>query len=113
MSPDLDVHLVVDNHATHKHARVQRWQANRPRYHLHFTPTYASWLNQVEIWFHLITQKAIRRGSFASVTQLKEKIRHFTDHYNPGAQPFVWTATADSILHKIRKLCMAISGTEH
>ena len=73
--PDLDVHLVLDNYATHKHARVQRWLADRPRYHLHFTPTYASWLNQVEIWFHLITQKAIRPGSFASVTQLKAKIR--------------------------------------
>ena len=111
--PDLDIHLVVDNHATHKHARVQRWLADRPRYHIHFTPTYASWLNQVGIRFHLITQKAIRRGSFASVTQLKEKILRFTDHYNPKAQPFVWTATADSILHKIQRLCMYISGTEH
>ena len=60
-----------------------------------------------------ITQKAIRRGSFSSVTQLKEKILRFTDHYNPGARPFVWTATADSILHKIQRLCMAISGTQH
>ena len=111
--PDLDIHLVVDNYATHKHARVKRWLADRPRYHIHFTPTYASWLNQVEIWFHLITQKAIRRGSFSSVTQLKERIRHFTDHYNPGARPFVWTATADSILQKIQRLCTAISGTEH
>ena len=73
MPPDLDVHLVVDNHGTHKHARVKRWLADRPRYHLHFTPTYSSWLNQVEIWFHIITQKAIRRGSFSSVTQLKER----------------------------------------
>ncbi len=111
--PDLDIHLVVDNYGTHKHARVKRWLAARPRYHLHFTPTYASWLNQVEIWFHIITQQAIRRGSFASVTQLKAKIRHFTDHYNPGARPFLWTATADSILHKIQRLCMAISGTQH
>ena len=113
MPPDLDIHLVVDNYATHKHARVKRWLADRPRYHIHFTPTYASWLNQVEIGFHLITQKAIRRGSFASVTQLKEKIRQFTDHYNPGARPFVWTATADSILCKIQRLCMYISGTQH
>ena len=87
--------------------------AARPRYHLHFTPTYASWLNQVEIWFHIITRKAIRRGSFASVTQLKERILRFTDHYNPGARSFLWTATADSILHKIQRLCMAISGTQH
>ena len=111
--PDLDVHLVVDNCGTHKHARVKRWLAARPRYHLHFTPTYASWLNQVEIWFHIITQQALRRGSFASVTQLKAKIRRFTDHYNPGARPFLWTATADSILHKIQRLSMAISRTQH
>ena len=111
--PDLDVHLVVDNYSTHKHARVRRWLAARPRYHLHFTPTYSSWLNQVEIWFHIITQKAIRRGSFTSVTQLKERILRFTDHYNPGARPFLWTATADSILHKIQRLCMTISETEH
>jgi putative transposase len=111
--PDLDVHLVVDNDSTHKHDRVQRWLAARPRYHLHFTPTYASWLNQVEIWFNIITRKAIRRGSFASVTQLKERIRRFTDHYNPDAQPFLWTATADSILHKIQRLCTCISGTQH
>ena len=111
--PDLDVHLVVNNYSTHKHARVQHWLADRPRYHLHFTPTYASWLNQVEIWCHIITQKAIRRGSFASVTQLKEKIRRFTDHYNPGARPFLWIATADSILYKIQRLCTYILGMQH
>ena len=112
--PDLDVHLVVDNYSTHKHAKVKRWLAARPRYHIHFTPTYSSWLNQVEIWFNIITQKAIRRGSFSSVTQLKEKILHFTDHYNnSGTQPFLWTATADSILQKIHRLCTAISGTRH
>ena len=82
--------------------------------HLHFTPTYSSWLNQVEIWFNIITQKAIRRGSFSSVTQLKEKIQGFTEHYNnSGTKPFMWTATADSILRKIHRLCTAISGTEH
>lgn len=110
---DLDIHLVVDNYATHKHAKVKRWLAARPRYHLHFTPTYSSWLNQVEIWFNIITQKAIRRGSFSSVGQLVEKIRRFTDAYNPDAQPFMWTATADSILQKIQRLCKAISGTGH
>ena len=113
MPPDLDVHLVVDNYSTHKHARVRRWLADRPRYHLHFNPTYASWLNQVEIWFHIITQKVIRRGSFASITQLKEKILRFTDYYNPGTRPFLWTATADSILHKIQKLYRTISETQH
>ena len=111
--PDLDVHLVVDNYSTHKHVKVKRWLAARPRYHIHFTPTYSSWINQVEIWFNIITQKAIRRGSFSSVRQLVDKIRYFTDAYNPQARPFLWTATADSILPKIQRLCTAISGTRH
>jgi putative transposase len=109
----LDIHLVVDNYATHKHAKVKRWLAARPRYHLHFTPTYASWLNQVEIWFNIITQKAIRRGSFRSVKELVTRIATFEQRYNPSAQPFVWTATADSIIQKIERLCEAISGTRH
>ncbi len=111
--PALDVHLVVDNYRTHKHAKVKRWLAARPRYHIHFTPTYASWLNQVEIWFNIITQQAIRRGSFTSVGALVDKIRQFTDCYNPTARPFLWTATADSILQKIERLCNAISGTRY
>ncbi len=111
--PDLDIHLVVDNYATHKHAKVKHWLAARPRYHLHFTPTYSSWLNQVEIWFNIITQKAIRRGSYSSVRQLVEKIQQFTDAYNPDARPFMWTATADSIFQKIQRLCISISGTRH
>ena len=111
--PDLDVHLVVDNYSTHKHVKIKRWLAARPRYHIHFTPTYSSWINQVEIWFNIITQKAIRRGSFSSVRQLVDKIRYFTDAYNPQARPFLWTATADSILQKIQRLCTAISGTRH
>lgn len=111
--PELEIHLVVDNYATHKHAKVKRWLAARPRYHIHFTPTYASWLNQVEIWFNIITQKAIRRGSFRSVPELIEKIERFRDLYNPSARPFEWTATADSIFQKIQRLCHAISGTAH
>ena len=111
--PDLDVHLVVDNYSTHKHVKVKRWLAARPRYHIHFTPTYSSWINQVEIWFNIITQKAIRRGSFSSVRQLVDKIRYFTDAYNPQAHPFLWTATADSILQKIQRLCTIISGTRY
>ena len=73
----LEVHLIVDNYGTHKYARVKKWLASRPRFHLHFTPTYASWLNQVEIWFNIITQKAIRRGSSSSVRQLTDKIQSF------------------------------------
>jgi transposase len=109
----LDIHLVVDNYTTHKHAKVRKWLAARPHYHIHYTPTYSSWLNQVEIWFNIITQKAIRRGTFRSVKDLKDKIQLFVDKYNPSSKPFMWTATADSILAKIERLCQRISGTRH
>ena len=109
----LDIHLVVDNYGTHKHPKVKRWLAARPRYQLHFTPTYASWLNQVEIWFNIITQRAIRRGTFRSVKELTEKIDRFVVNYNVRTRPFMWTATADSILQKIQRLCEYISGTQH
>jgi putative transposase len=79
---------------------------------MHFTPTYSSWLNQVERWFGLITQQAIRRGSFESVRQLISSIQRYVDQYNVHKRPFMWTATADSILEKISRLCKAISGTE-
>jgi putative transposase len=110
---DFDIHLIVDNYATHKHAKVKAWLAKRPRYHIHYTPTYASWLNQVERWFGIITQQAIRRGSFSSVKQLVKKIEHFVEHYNANASPFAWTATAESILAKVQRLCSYISGTAH
>jgi len=110
---DLDVHLVIDNYATHKHAKVKAWLARRPRYHIHYTPTYASWLNQVERWFGIITQRAIRRGSFSSVKQLTSKIQQFVENYNQTASPFAWTATAKSILDKIERLCAYTSGTRH
>jgi len=110
---EMDVHLVVDNYATHKHPAVKRWLAARPRYHVHFTPTSASWLNQVEIWFNLITQRAIRRGTFKSVKELVSRIDQFVQHYNAQCRPFVWTATAESILEKIKRLCQYISETRH
>lgn len=109
----LDVHLICDNYGTHKHAKVKAWLARRPRFHLHFTPTYSSWLNQVERWFALITNQAIRRGSFDSVTDLKRKINEFVEHYNQHPRPFKWTATAESILAKIERLCKVINGTSH
>ena len=109
----LDVHLIVDNYATHKHPKVRAWLARRPRYHLHFTPTYASWLNQVERWFGLITQQAIRRGSFSSTKALVRHIDRFVQHYNANTSPFIWSATADSILAKLNRLCSYISGTQH
>jgi putative transposase len=110
---DLGVHLIVDNYGTHKHPRVKQWLASHPRYHVHFTPTYSSWLNQVEIWFNRITQQAIRRGTFRSVKELVAKIDQFVSHYNAHACPFAWTATADSILEKIERLCQVISGPRH
>ena len=113
-TPDgLDLHLVVDNYGTHKHARVRTWLAKHPRIHLHHTPTYSSWLNQVERWFGLITQRAIRRGSFTSVTDLRRRIEQFVEHWNEHPKPFVWTATADSIFEKLSRLAKAISGTAH
>lgn len=109
----LDVHLVLDNYATHKHPTVRAWLARRPRYYLHFTPTYASWLNQVERWFGLITQRAIRRGSFRTVRELVRRIDAFVTRYNRTASPFAWTATADSILAKVARIAQAINGTSH
>lgn len=111
--PELDIHLVVDNYATHKHEKVRRWLAARPRYHVHYTPTYSSWLNQVEIWFNIITQKAIRRGTFRSVKDLVAKIENFVAHYNAKCRPFRWTATADSIFEKLQRLCKCILVTRH
>jgi putative transposase len=110
---DLDVHLIVDNYCTHKNHKVREWLARRPRYHIHYTPTYSSWLNQVERWFALISQQAILRGSFTSTKQLVERIERFVKDHNQGARPFVWTATADSILRKVEKIAKLINGTGH
>lgn len=113
MPGKLDVHLIVDNYSTHKHAKVKAWFAKRPHWHIHFIPTYSSWLNMVERFFALITEKAIRRGSFSSVKDLVQKIDHFVTQYNKNCSPFVWTATADSILGKLDRLTSRISGTGH
>ena len=110
---DLEIHAILDNYATHKHPKVKAWLAARPRWHLHFIPTYSSWLNLVERFFALISAKAIRRGSFHAVRDLVAKIDHFVTHYNQTCKPFVWTATADSILAKRQRLCSRINGTEH
>src|SRR6202142_564635 len=102
---DLELNLIADNYATHKHPRVKAWLARHPRYRLHFTPTYSSWLNQIERWFALITQQAIRRGSFRNVRELVQKIGAYVARYNAHKRPFVWTATADSIFAKPQRLC--------
>jgi putative transposase len=111
--PDLDLHLIVDNYVTHKHGKVKAWLARHPRFHMHFTPTYSSWLNQVERWFALITERAIRRNSFTSVRELKQQIDLFVQRYNADASPFQWVATADSILQKIERIAKRISATGH
>jgi hypothetical protein len=92
---------------------VRAWLAKRPRFHLHFTPTYASWWNQVERWFGLITQQAIRRASFKTVKELVAHIDRYITHYNQHSRPFKWTATADSILAKVERLAKLICGTAH
>ena len=99
----LEVHLVMDNYGTHKTAIIRNWFAKRPRFHVHFTPTYGSWLNLVERWFAEITHKRIRRGIFRSVKDLESAIREYIDVHNEDPKPFVWTRTADQILASIAR----------
>jgi transposase len=99
----LQVHLILDNYATHKHPNVQAWLAKHPRFHLHFTPTSSSWLNLVEIFFGQLTDKAIRRGVFHSVPDLIDAIDRYLAATNTNPQPFVWTQTADQIVEKVRR----------
>ena len=113
MPADLPIHLVIDNYATHKAPAVRRWFLRHPRYHVHFTPTSASWINQVERFFADITRKRIRRGSFESVRHLEAEIRSYLAHHNQNPAPFTWTATADMILGKVRRFCERISGSAH
>lgn len=100
---DLDVHLVLDNYGTHKTALIRRWFAKRPRYHLHFTPTYGSWLNMVERWFAGLTSEQLRRGVHRSIAALQQAIRDHIDAHNMDSKPFVWTKTADDILASIAR----------
>jgi len=100
---DLDLHLIVDNYATHKHPRVRRWLKRHPRFHQHFTPTSSSWLNLVERWFREITDKRIRRGAFHSVEQLIEAIMTYIQNHNKNPKTFTWTAGVDHILEKVRR----------
>jgi transposase len=100
---DRDVHLIADNYATHKHARVKAWLKRHPRFHMHFTPTSASWLNQVERFFGLITGDRIRCGVFKSVAELEAAIERYLEHHNADPKPFVWTASAPAILEKVAR----------
>jgi transposase len=99
----LDIHLIADNYATHKHAKVRAWLKRHPRFHMHFTPTSASWLNQVERFFGLLTEDRIRRGVFRSLAELEAAIEDYLAHHNLDPKPFVWTASATSILEKVRR----------
>lgn len=99
----LDIHLIVDNYATHKTAMIRKWFAKRPHFHVHFTPTYGSWINLVERWFAELTNKRIRRGVFRSVKELETAIREYIQIHNEDPAPFVWTRTADQILASIAR----------
>jgi len=110
--PELDLHLVVDNYGTHKHAKVKHWLAKHRRFKLHFTPTSSSWLNLVERWFGKLTDKRIRRGTFFSVEELEAAIEEYLEENNKQPKPFVWTATVEQILAKVNR-CKAILETVH
>jgi len=109
---DLDVHLVMDNYGTHKTPLIRNWLVKRPRFHVHFTPTYGSWLNLVERWFAALTTKQLRRGAHRSVTQLEDAIRAFIDAHHADPKPFVWTKTADEILASIARFAQRTLDTQ-
>lgn len=111
--PGLDVHLILDNYGTHKTALVHRWLAKRPRYHLHFTPTSASWLNLVERWFAALTEKQLRRGVFRSTRALEAAITRYLESTNGHAKPFIWTKTADDIFTSVARFCQRIADSGH
>jgi transposase len=108
----VQLHLILDNYGTHSHDKVRAWLAKRPRFHLHFTPTSASWLNLVERWFRELTEKRLRRGVFRSVPDLEQAIHDFMTVHNADPKPFVWTASVERILEKVSH-CKAVLETVH
>jgi transposase len=106
--PELDLHLIVDNYATHKHPKVLNWLRRHKRFHMHFIPTSSSWLNVIERWFRDITQNRIRNGVFKSVAQLEQAIRDYIDHHNANPKSFVWTKKAEDILEKVARARKAL-----
>ena len=110
---DLDVHLILDNYGTHKTATIRRWLAKRPRFHVHFTPTSASWINMVERWFGELTRKQLKRGAHRSTDALEDAIMAYIAHTNKDPKPFVWTKTADEILDSVKRFCQRTSGSAH
>jgi transposase len=111
--PKLDIHLVMDNYGTHKTPTIKAWFARNPRFHVHFTPTSASWLNQVERWFAALTQNYIRRGTHRSTRQLEQAIRQYLELNNARPKPFVWSKSADDILASIERFCLRTSNSRH
>lgn len=110
---DLDVHMILDNYGTHKTPLIQRWLAKRPRYHLHFTPTGASWINLVERWFAALTEKQLRRGVHRSTRELELAIERYLEITNRHPKPFKWTKTADQILASVARFCKRINASGH
>jgi transposase len=108
--PEGELHLVMDNYAAHKHTAVRVWLADNPRVHCHFTPTHASWMNLVEVWFSLAERQAIHRGSYRSVKELNARIRAYIDGWNHRCHPFIWTKTADQILKKANRKITSNAG---
>jgi len=109
----LDIHLILDNYGTHKTPAIRAWLAKRPRYHVHFTPTGASWLNMVERWFAALTEKQIRRGAHRSTRQLETAIKNYLSTHNTNPKPFIWTKTADEIFASLARFCKRINDSGH
>jgi len=110
---DLEVHLVVDNSSTHKTPEIHRWLLRHPRFHLHFTPTYSSWLNLIERWFAELTSRWLRRGTHRSTKELQNAISRWVDHWNEDPKPFIWHKSADEILDTLASYCQRISDSGH
>ena len=109
----LDLHIVMDNYGTHKTEKVRRWFARHPRFRVHFTPTYSSWINLVECWFSVLSRRRLKRSSFTSRRHLERTVREFVDATNEAPRPFVWTKPADEILRKVRRFCERTSDSDH
>ena len=110
---DLDLHLILDNYSTHKVPAVRRWLVRHPRFHIHFTPTYSSWINLVERWFSALTEKKLRRSTHKSVRRLERDLKGYIEINNESPKPFVWAKTADEILAAVARFCKRTSGAGH
>ncbi len=113
MPADLDVHLICDNYSTHKSPTITKWLAAHPRFHMHFTPTYSSWPNQVERWFGLLTDQKLRRGIHRSIQALEKDIRDWTAAWSDNPRPFNWAKTADDIYERLATYLQRIPGARH